>query len=70
MFWEKIAKTWGGLISRIVTPRGGEGGAAAGGAVATDAKVVGDDAHDDMQPTPYSPDYHNERSESSLHLSC
>lgn len=70
MFWDKLAKTWERLISPLVTPFGADGDASASGVTAIDTKIAGEVAHEEMRPRPYSPDYRNERSESSLHLSC
>ena len=68
MIWYEIARAGRRLISGIVSPRENERNVFAGD-ITADARAIGAEANDSDPPTPYLPDFHNERIEASLHLS-
>ena len=69
MFWDRFAKIWRQFMTGIVSSHGAESHAGAGSGSPVSTKTVGADAYDDAPPTPYLPDYHEVRSDSSLHTS-
>lgn len=70
MYWDQFAKGLKQLIAKAVSPQS----VAPGEYPDPDHSIVntpsGDDRYDEAGMTPYSPDNHGERSDSSLHLSC
>ena len=70
MYWEEFAKGLKQLIAKAISPRS----EAPGDYPQRDNSIVnapsGHDRYDEAGMTPYSPNNHGERSDSSLHLSC
>lgn len=68
MFWDQIAANCRRLTAKLTFPRNDQLEPDARGDVKVNARS-GDDSDDDTRPTPYLPDYHEVRSDSSLHTS-
>jgi hypothetical protein len=69
MYWDQFAKGLKQLIAKAVSLQG----VAEGEYPHPDNSIAppsDDDRYDEAGMTPYSPDNHGERSDSSLHLSC
>jgi hypothetical protein len=70
MGWDRIAKGLKQFIGKVAVPQSlaPEDDHSAETSMRDD--FFGDDGYGDERMTPYSPDNRNERSDSSLHLSC
>ncbi len=65
MYWDYIIKGWKQLIAKVVFPQC----TAPESGVKPDSSVRAA-AYDPKPLSPYTPDGHRDRSDSSLHLSC
>ena len=70
MVWTQVTKSWMQLTNVIGTVRhlGARAHRLAEAPVFTN--LASDDQYSEPRPTPYLPEGHGQRSESSLHLSC
>jgi len=66
----QIAKGWSQLISAVASLRRAEGQVHLRPDNPNSTYPSGDNGFDESQITPYLPEKHKARSESSLHLSC
>jgi hypothetical protein len=70
MDWNQIAKGWEQLIAKVAFPRGVAQEIDSQADHSILAALSGGDGYDEGRITPYIPDNHSERNDSSLHLSC
>ena len=69
MDWHQIAKGWKQLIAKVVSPHSAAQEINSEADHSIRAALSGS-GYDEARMTPYVPDIHGERNDSSLHLSC